>query len=196
MAKVTLDKNGLAKSAGTLTIYNFDAVTGEFNGSSNEFLAQGVGLPANACTTAPPDAEAGHVMLYRDESWQAVADHRGETVYSVTDGAAVLINVPGDYPAHTTPLKPATSWDKWDGEKWITDPVEKKEAAIKEARERQAALIAEANSITQAWQTQLRLEMITEADKASLMSWMKYVQAVQAVNVQAYPEITWPQKPQ
>jgi len=196
MAKVTLDKNGLAKSAGTLTIYNFDAVSGEFTGSNDEYLAQGVGLPANACITAPPVTEAGRVAIYQDEAWTAVADHRGKTVYSVTDGAAVVVNVPGDYPADTTPLKPATAWDKWDGAKWVTDSAKEKAAAVNEARERQALLIAEANRITQAWQTQLRLEMITEADKASLMSWMKYVQAVQAVNVQAYPEITWPQKPQ
>lgn len=196
MAKVTLDKNGLAKSAGTLKIYNFDSVTGEFTGSSDEYLAQGVGLPANACITAPPVTEAGRVAIYQDGAWTAVADHRGKTVYSVTDGAAVVINVPGDYPSDTTPLKPATAWDKWDGEKWVTDSAKEKAAATKEARERQAALIAEANSITQAWQTQLRLEMITEADKASLMEWMKYVQAVQTVNIQAYPEITWPQKPQ
>lgn len=196
MAKVTLDKNGLAKSAGTLTVYNFDAISGEFTGSNDEYLAQGVGLPANACITAPPVTEAGRVAVYQDGAWTAVADHRGKTVYSVTDGAAVVINLPGDYPSDTTPLKPATAWDKWDGEKWVTDSAKKKAAATKEARERQAALIAEANSITQAWQTQLRLEIITEADKASLMEWMKYVQAVQAVNIQAYPEITWPQKPQ
>lgn len=196
MAKVTLDKNGLAKSAGTLKIYNFDSVTGEFTGSSDEYLAQGVGLPANACITAPPVTEAGRVAIYQDGAWTAVADHRGKTVYSVTDSAAVVINVPGDYPSDTTPLKPTTAWDKWDGEKWVTDSAKEKAAATKEARERQAALIAEANSITQAWQTQLRLEMITEADKASLMEWMKYVQAVQTVNIQAYPEITWPQKPQ
>jgi hypothetical protein len=196
MAKATLDKDGLAKFAGTLTIYNYDVVSGEFTGSSDEFLAQGVGLPANACIKAPPATEVGRVAVYQDGAWTAVADHRGKTVYSVTDGAAVVINLPGDYPSDTTPLKPATAWDKWDGEKWVTDSAKKKAAATKEARERQAALIAEANSITQAWQTQLRLEIITEADKASLMEWMKYVQAVQAVNIQAYPEITWPQKPQ
>lgn len=195
MAKVTLDKNGLAKLAGTLTIYNFDAESGEFIGSSDEFLAQGVGLPANACITAPPATETGRVALYRDGSWLNVADHRGKTVYSVTDGTAVLIDAPGHYPADTTPLKPATAWDKWDGEKWVTDPVEEKAAAIKEAADRQAALINEANNITQAWQTQLRLDMITDTDKVSLMVWMKYVQDVQSVNIQAAPAVTWPQKP-
>lgn len=196
MAKVTLDKNGLAKSAGTVTVYNFNAVSGEFTGSNDEFLAQGVGLPDNACITAPPTTEAGRVALYRDGSWLAVADHRGETVYSVADGTAVLIDVPGDYPADTTPLKPATVWDKWDGEKWVTDPAEEKAAAIKKAEERQTALITEANDFTQAWQTQLRLDMITDPDKDSLMAWMKYVQDVQAVKVREAPAVTWPHKPQ
>ncbi|EZI33781.1 Tail fiber assembly protein [Pantoea agglomerans] len=196
MAKVTLDKNGLAKSAGTLSIYNFDAISGEFTGSTDEYLAQGVGLPANACITAPPVTEAGHVAIYQDGAWTVVADHRGKTVYSVTDGTAVMINAPGDYPADTTPLKPATAWNKWDGEKWVTDPAEEKAAAIKEARERQTLLIAEANSITQAWQTQLRLEMITESDKTSLMEWMKYVQAVQAVRTDDAPDVKWPEKPE
>lgn len=196
MAKVTLDKNGLAKSAGTLTVYNYDAVSGEFTGSNDEYLAQGVGLPANACITAPPAAEAGSVALYLNGRWQVIADHRGERIYSVNDGSAVIISEPGDYPADTTPFKPATAWDKWDGEKWVTDSAEKKAADVKEANERQAELIAEANSITQAWQTQLRLEMITESDKASLMEWMKYVQAVQAVSTQHAPDVTWPEKPE
>ncbi|UOV19103.1 tail fiber assembly protein [Pantoea agglomerans] len=196
MAKVTLDKNGLAKSAGTLTVYNYDAVSGEFTGSNDEYLAQGVGLPANACITAPPAAEAGSVALYLNGSWQVIADHRGETVYSVNDGSAVLISAPGEYPADMTPIKPATAWDKWDGEKWVTDQAEEKAAAVKQAIKRQAELIAEANSITQAWQTQLRLEMITESDKASLMDWMKYVQAVQVVSTQNAPDITWPEKPE
>ncbi|MEZ2587862.1 tail fiber assembly protein [Pantoea agglomerans] len=195
MAKVTLDKNGLAKSAGTLRVYNFDAVSGEFTGSNDEYLAQGVGLPTNACITAPPVTEAGRVAIYQEGAWTSVADHRGKTVYSVTDGAAVVINVPGDYPADTTPLKPATAWDKWDGEKWVTDWAEEKAASNREARERQAALIGEANSITQAWQTQLLLGIITESDKASLTAWMKYIQAVQDKDLSGAPYIDWPEKP-
>ena len=196
MAKVTLDKNGLAKSAGTLTIYNFDAVSGEFTGSSDEFLAQGVGLPGNACITAPPATEAGRVALYRDGSWLAVADHRGETVYSLTDGAAILIDAPGDYPADTTPLKPATAWDKWDGEKWVTDTDAQQAEAMSDAGKKKSALISEANVNTQAWQTQLLLGIITEEDKATLTTWMKYIQEVQAVNVTNTPDIIWPQKPE
>lgn len=195
MAKVTLDKNGLAKSAGTLTIYNFDTVSGEFTGSNDEYLAQGVGLPANACITAPPVTEAGRVAIYQDGAWTAVADHRGETVYSVTDGIAVVINVPGDYPADTTPLKPATAWDKWDGTKWIKDAEAECKAKIIAVEKEKSTRIAEANSVSAAWQAQLLLGIITEDDKERLTAWMAYAQKIQRVDVLSTPFITWPERP-
>lgn len=196
MAKVTLDKNGLAKSAGTLTVYNFDAVSGEFTGSNDEYLAQGVGLPANACITAPPAAEAGSVALYLNGSWQVIADHRGETVYSVNDGSAVLITVPGDYPADTTPLKPATIWDKWDGEKWVTDTDAQRKAEVRRVATEKSALINEANGITQAWQTQLLLGIITDSEKALLTAWMRYLQTIQNIDITEPKSIIWPGKPE
>ncbi|MDS6663512.1 tail fiber assembly protein [Klebsiella pneumoniae] len=195
MAKVMLDKNGLARSAGTLTVYNFDAASGEFTGSNDEYLAQGVGLPANACVTAPPVIEAGQAAVYRDGNWQVVADHRGETVYSVADGSAIVLSELGDYPADTTPLAPATAWDKWDGEKWVTDADAQQAADVKSAARQKSALISEASAVTQAWQTQLLLGIITDADKVTLTKWMKYIQAVQAVDVSESPEISWPSPP-
>lgn len=195
MAKVTLDKNGLAKSAGTITIFSFDSITGEFIGSADEYLQQGVGLPAFACTVAPPQTDAGSVALYRDGGWKTIADHRGETVYSVADGSAIVISDLGDYPADTTLLAPATTWDKWDGEKWVTDADGQQAANVKSAARQKSALINEANGVTQAWQTQLLLGIITDADKASLTKWMKYIQAVQAVDASQAPEIIWPAPP-
>lgn len=194
MAKVTLDKNGLAKADGTLTVYGYDALTGEFTGAVQEFLAQGVGLPACACLTAPPDAQAGMVAVYQDGSWQRVPDHRGETVYPVSGGAPVKITALGDYPADTTTQAPATAFDKWDGEKWVTDSDAQHAAMVSEAEAEKALRIADANSVTQAWQTQLRLEIINDADRVSLTEWMKYVQAVQAVKTNTL-NIEWPQKP-
>ncbi|MCP1438385.1 hypothetical protein J3D56_001821 [Erwinia persicina] len=194
MAKITLDKNGLAKVSGTLTVYNFDSLIGEFTGATDEYLPQGVGVPACACGSAPPSAETGFVAVYRDGGWQTVADHRGETVWSTADGAATAITVPGDYPAGTTTQAPATAFDKWDGEKWVTDTNAQQAAAVQAAEAEKAARISEANTTTQAWQTQLRLDIITDADKASLTTWMKYVQAVQAVDTAA-PDIVWPEKP-
>lgn len=196
MAKVTLDNNGLAKTAGILTIYNFDAVSGEFTGSSDEFLAQGVGLPASACIIAPPATEVGHAPVYRNGNWQAIADHRGETVYFTADGSATLVTELGDYPGGTTPFAPATAWDKWDGVKWVTDADAKLAAAVQGAARQKSALISEANGVTQAWQTQLLLGIITEADKAALTKWMKYIQNVQAVDISQAPEISWPVPPE
>jgi len=196
MAKATLDKNGLAKADGTLTVYGYDALTGEFNGAVQEFLAQGVGLPACSCLTAPPDAQAGTVAVYQDGSWQRVPDHRGETVYPVSGGAPVKITALGDYPEETTTQAPATAFDKWDGEKWVTDSDVQQQSRLEAAANEKAARVSEANGITQAWQTQLLLGIITDADKATLTAWMKYVQAVQATDVSGAPDISWPAKPQ
>jgi len=194
MAKVTLDKSGLAKSAGTLTVYNFDAVSGEFTGSNDEYLAQGVGLPACACLPAPPDAQAGMVAVYQDGSWLSVPDHRGETVYRVCGGVPVKITAPGDYPAGTTTQAPATAFDKWDGEKWVTDSDAQQQSLLDAAASEKSARVSEANGITQAWQTQLLLGIINDADKALLTTWMKYVQAVQSVDTTTL-DIIWPVKP-
>ncbi len=195
MAQITLDKNGLAEMAGTLKIYNFDSITGEFTGSADEYLQQGVGLPACACTVAPPQASAGCVAVYRDGDWQTIADHRGETVYSIADGSKIVISELGDYPEETTAIAPVTDWDCWDGEKWVTDADAQQAAAVNSAAREKSALISEANDITQAWQTQLLLGIITDADKVSLTAWMKYIQAVQAVDISAAPDIIWPKKP-
>ena len=196
MAKITLDKKGLAKASGTLTIYSFDSLTGEYTGSCDEYLAQGVGLPANACVTAPPVIEAGQAAVYRDGNWQIVADHRGETVYSVADGSATEIAELGDYPAGTTPLEPATAWDKWDGNKWVTDNDAQRAAAVSQATTEKSARISEANGVTQAWQTQLLLGIITDEDKVTLTEWMKYIQAVQTTDLTNAPDISWPVKPE
>ncbi|WBV22055.1 tail fiber assembly protein [Pantoea piersonii] len=196
MAKVTLDQNGLAKAAGTLTIYNFNSLTNEFTGSADEYLQQGVGLPACACAVAPPQTEAGSVAVYRDGGWQVVADHRGETVYSVADGSAIVVSELGDYPSGTTPLAPATAWDTWDGKKWVTDVDAQQAATVNNAASHKSSLISEANGVTQAWQTQLLLGIITDADKATLTAWMKYIQTVQSVDPADAPDIIWPQKPE
>ncbi|HIE8685790.1 TPA: tail fiber assembly protein [Klebsiella pneumoniae] len=196
MAKVTLDKNGLAKATGTLTVYNFDSLTGEFTGATDEYLLQGVGLPACACTIAPPQAEAGSVAVYRDNSWQIVDDHRGERVYSIADGSPSVISEPGDYPTGTTPMAPATAYDRWNGDEWVTDAEAQQNAALSDAARQKTTLISEANSVTQAWQTQLLLGIITDADKALLTAWMKYIQAVQATDVTTAPDISWPEKPE
>ncbi|WP_337014124.1 tail fiber assembly protein [Pantoea sp. AS142] len=192
---VTLDDDGLAQASGSLTVYSFAPETGLFTGSSQEFLAKGVGIPAHSTGMAPPSGVPGKVCVFRDGGWQQVADHRGETVYSTETGEAVTITLTGDYPAGSTLLKPVTAFDKWGGASWVTDRAAMQRAAISAAESEKAARVNEANGITQAWQTQLLLGIITVADKATLTAWMKYVQAVQATDVSGAPDISWPEKP-
>lgn len=196
MAKVTLDKNGLAEASGTLKVFNFNSLTGEYTGSTDEYLLQGVGLPASACSEAPPQTRMGSVAVYRDGGWMIETDHRGETVYSIADGSASIVSALGDYPAGFTTLAPATAFDVWNGEAWETDKQAQTKSAISAAEAEKSGRIAEAGSVTQSWQTQLMLGIITDADKASLTAWMKYMQAVQAVDVSAAPDISWPVKPE
>ncbi|WP_275452032.1 hypothetical protein [Pantoea septica] len=40
MAKVALDKNGLAKADGTLTVYGYDALTGKFTGAESARVSE------------------------------------------------------------------------------------------------------------------------------------------------------------
>ncbi|NAC90384.1 phage tail protein [Escherichia coli] len=118
-----LDENGIATVAGDITVYHYDEETREYTSSSVEYLALGVGTPAHSCADAPPEAISGYVVCRTAtlNGWEHVPDHRGETVYSTENGNPVLITQPGDYPADTTTKQPATPWDTWNGEAWVTD---------------------------------------------------------------------------
>lgn len=79
--------------------------------------------------------------------------------------------------------------------KWMPIPPPTKEQLIAQAEQQRQLLIKEATEITQLWQTQLTLGIITDEDKNSLKEWMLYVQKVQATDVSVTPDIDWPVKP-
>lgn len=70
------------------------------------------------------------------------------------------------------------------------------EELIEQAHNQQVALLAEAQSTISLWQTELQLGIISEDDKASLITWMKYIQALNAVDTSTAPDIEWPVKPE
>ncbi|WP_336508022.1 MULTISPECIES: hypothetical protein [Pantoea] len=78
MINITLDKNGLADTAGMITIYNYDAKTGEYINSAEEYFPQGLGVPANSTIVAPLVVKKNNVAVFREGKWQAIADHRGK----------------------------------------------------------------------------------------------------------------------
>ncbi len=198
MAKATLNKNGIATKAGDVTVYNYHGETREYLTSSVEFLAVGVGIPANSCTDAPVDEKAGFAVCRTAsfDGWDYVIDHRGETVYDTETGQPVKITGLGDYPDNVTTIEPLTPYDRWNGSEWVTDADAQKNGQALEAEQQKAALLAEAQSTISLWQTELQLGIISDDDKASLIAWMKYIQALNAVDTSTAPDIEWPVKPE
>lgn len=189
-----LDDKGYAPQSGWVRAWNYSEESGELFGPVDQWVEIGTGVSAWSTATPPPDAVKGQAVLFRNGQWAAVPDHRGETVYSTQDQSPSVVSLPGDYPADTTPLKPATKYDKWDGVKWVTDTDAQQKGDSAAAGEKKAALLAEANTFTGPWQTQLMLGIISDADKASLTTWMRYYQQVQATDTGKLP-VTFPAKP-
>ncbi|EBA7582845.1 tail fiber assembly protein [Salmonella enterica subsp. enterica serovar Colorado] len=198
MAKATLNKNGIATKAGDMTVYNYHGETREFLSTSTEFLAVGVGIPANSCTDAPVDAKDGFAICRTSslDEWGYVTDHRGEIVYDTQTGQPVEITELGDYPDNVTTIEPLTPYDRWNGSEWVTDADAQKGGQVAAAQQKKAVLLAEAQSTISLWQTELQLGIISDDDKASLIAWMKYIQALNAVDTSTAPDIEWPVKPE
>ncbi|WP_225613802.1 hypothetical protein [Pantoea sp. PNT01] len=81
----------------------------------------------------------------------SVPDHRGETAYPISGGAPVKITVLADNPADTITHSPATAFDKWDGEKWLTDSdAQQQQILLDAAASEKSVGVSEDNGITQA----------------------------------------------
>lgn len=135
------------------------------------------------------------VNCWQFTAWEYVADHRGETVYSTETGQSVSISLPGDYPKDTTTLAPATPYDKWKGSEWVTDADAQHAADVEAAEQHKSALLVEAQARISLWQTELQLGIISDEDKTSLITWMKYIKAVPKVDASKAPKIKWPAAP-
>ncbi|MEQ9723704.1 tail fiber assembly protein [Yersinia alsatica] len=198
MAEAQFNGDMIAVVAGEITVYNFDGSTREYRSSSVEYVAVGVGVPAHSCIDAPAESKQGFAICRTADftSWEYVADHRGKTVYSKETGQPVIINFLGDYPLDTTTEAPATPYDIWDGQKWVTDPIVKRKADIEYAEEQRLRLLTEVDDITSDWRVTLMLGDISESDKAKLSAWMAYKSEVKAVDVSTAPDVTWPVKPE
>ncbi|KML21397.1 hypothetical protein VL10_18575 [Leclercia adecarboxylata] len=78
---------------------------------------------------------------------------------------------------------------------WKDIPPPSHEDLVAVAEKQKTALLAEATQAISFWQTELQLGIISDEDKASLIAWMKYIKAVQAVDTSKVPNITWPTPP-
>ncbi len=197
MDNAVLNSELIATKAGNITVYNYDGETREYISALTEYIAVGVGIPAYSCLDAPGTSKAGYTICRSVDlkSWEYVSDHRGEIVYNTETGESKEITAPGDYPENTTTIAPLTPYDKWDGEKWVTDINAQHVAEVEAAEQQKSVQLLFAKEKIILWQTELQLGIISDEDKEKLISWVNYIKAVQAVDTQKAHNIIWPKKP-
>ncbi|PSN05834.1 tail fiber assembly protein [Siccibacter turicensis] len=199
MVEAKLNKKLIASQAGFITVHNYDEATREYLSSCVEYLAVGVGLPANSCVEIPGDKKAGSVLCRKpdDSAWHYLPDYRGQTVYSIETGEPKEITQPGDYPTGTTTAAPSTRFDVWNGSEWVTDSAAQQAAAVKEAEQTKSSLRSYANGFIneQQWPSRLALGRLSEEEKTAFNAWLDYLDALEAVDTSSAPEISWPAQP-
>ncbi|EEW2356644.1 TPA: tail fiber assembly protein [Escherichia coli] len=197
--EITLDENGFATEAGFITVYNYNGETMEFTSASLEYLPVGVGVPGNSCVDAPISKKDGFAVCRTADltGWEYVADHRGETVYSTATGKAVTISQLGEYPEGTTTIAPLTPYDKWDGEKWVTDTEAQYSGAVDAAEAQRQSLIDAAMASISLIQLKLQAgRKLTQAETTRLNAVLDYIDAVTATDTSTAPDVIWPELPE
>ncbi|MBW9519892.1 tail fiber assembly protein [Escherichia coli] len=197
--EITLDENGFATEAGFITVYSYDGETREYLSSSVEYLPFGVGVPANSCIDAPISKKDGFAVCRKADltGWEYVADHRGETVYNTENGDEITIAEMGDYPENTTTIAPLTPYDKWDGEKWVTDTEAQHGAAVEAAEAQRQSLIDAAMASISLIQLKLQAgRKLTQAETARLNAVLDYIDALELVDISCAPDVIWPELPE
>ncbi|MDX6042987.1 tail fiber assembly protein [Scandinavium lactucae] len=193
----TVLENGFAVIAGEIIVFNYDGLTREYLSRTTEFLSVGVSIPANACIDKPPATKNGYVVCRNSklEGWEYLIDHRGETVWDIKTGDAVQITMPGNYPSDTTIYPPSTPYDKWNGERWVTDEAAQQSAEVAAANATKAALIKSASEQIEPLQDAVDLDMATDEEKARFNEWRKYRVLLTRVDTSTAPAIIWPEAP-
>ncbi|QHF79887.1 tail fiber assembly protein [Escherichia coli] len=199
MEQAILGKDGYALNDGEIIVHNYDGETREYISTSTEYLAVGVGIPACSCLDAPGTHKAGYAICRSVDlnSWEYVPDHRGEVVYSTETGDTKEITVPGDYPENTTTIAPLTPYDKWDGEKWVTDTEAQHSAAVDAAEAQRQSLIDAAMASISLIQLKLRAgRKLMQAETTRLNAVLDYIDAVTATDTSTAPDVIWPELPE
>ncbi len=198
MNNAILNDDLIAVQAGNIVVYNYDGENRADISESTEYLAVGVGIPANSCLDAPGAHKAGDAIRRSENlsSWEYAPDHRGETVYSTDTGNTEEITALGDYPKNTTTIAPLTPYDKWDGEKWVTDTEAQHRAAVEAAETKRQSLADAAMASISLIQLKLQAgRKLTQAETTRLNAVLDYIDALNAMDINMAPDINLPEIP-
>ncbi|WP_275353160.1 tail fiber assembly protein [Xenorhabdus bovienii] len=198
MTKAELNSEFIAMVAGNVTVFNYNGESREYLSSSVEFLPVGVGIPAHSCVDKPGENKEGYAICRSKDllSWEYVTDHRGETVYDIKTGETWVITALSDYPLGTTPNAPATQFDKWDSKRWVTNNQALKADHIRRAEQQKSSLRQQAGIAIAPLQDAVDLDMVTDEEKAALLTWKKYRVLLNRVDCSTAPDIAWPEQPE
>lgn len=143
MDNAVLNSELIATKAGNIFVYNYDGETREYIFTLNEYFFVGVGILACFCLDALGTHKADYAICrFTDFNlWEYVLDYCGEIVYNTETGDAKEITALGDYFENTTTIALLTLYDKWDGEKWVTDTEAQHGAAVEVAEAQRQLLI-------------------------------------------------------
>ena len=108
----------------------------------------------------------------------------------IWDGNVLQVEVPDSFSGGNKTYNPETG-------KWITDPpyVPTHEDDVRDAEACRRNLIAEAEKTMAGWILDLNLGLISDEDKRKLIAWRLYVKELDALELDAAPEIEWPTPP-
>lgn len=192
---MTFDEYGFAKEDFTTTVYIVDDKN-EYVGKTDTTISAGTGLPAHAYLDAPPSAEPGKAIFRSDGKWITVNDYRGSVIYSTTTGQGEVFKSAGDIPDGFTLLKPATLFDKWAENAWITDTQAQHAADVSNAEMYAQQLVDAAMQSISVIQLKLQAgRALTDMEKSRLNATLDYIDEVSATDISAAPGITWPSLP-
>ena len=189
-----LDERGLTTTAGWAVIYNVDP-KGELLGATYQYLPVGVGVPANSYLDAPKPVKNDKAIVRNGDRWVYPADHRGKKIYLTETGAESTVTEIGDIPNDCTLLKPSSEFDSWNGEKWVLDETKQHQHNVDVATTQKKQLLSEASTQIDYLQDAIDTEIATDDEKTLFSAWKKYRALLNRIDVDAAPEITWPEKP-
>ncbi len=198
MYNAILNNKFIATKAGEITVYNYDSETREYISASIEYLAVGVGIPAYSCLDAP-----AHIRLVMQSAVRQILTHGNmcQTIavkLSITPKRENQRNhSSGDYPDNTTTIAPLTPYDKWNGEKWVTDTEAQHSAAVDAAEAQRQSLMDTAMASINLIQLKLQAgRSLTQAETNRLNTVLNYIDAVTATDTSTAPDIIWPVFPE
>ncbi|MCO6545366.1 MAG: tail fiber assembly protein [Gilliamella sp.] len=189
-----LDSNGITTTAGWAVVYHVDS-NGEYSGATHQYLPVGVGVPASSYLDAPKSVKDGKAIIRVGDKWAYPVDHRGKKIYSTKTGAESTVTEIGDIPNDYTLLKPSSEFDAWNGEKWVLDENKQHQHDVDVATAQKKQLLNEATTQIDYLQDAIDTEIATDEEKALHLVWKKYRALLNRIDVDAAPEITWPEKP-